>query len=739
MAKRSKVGFWWHFDRVFGDNRNVWWQVAMIVALVVALVCVILLGGWLLTLLGCEKNRDLDSLPLIQSIGLAFGTTNLPGGIDSTDMYSAFPLWWQVLAALLGAVLFGGVTITFVGNLLGNRQEAYRNGSVRYRFTDHVLFLGGGDMVATILKDLHKNVDLQNRHIVVLTDRDAAEVRLALRGQLDDEERKMKITVLRGRCDDENELRSVHCASACRLYIVGDDPTDEDYDSVNMACWMLARGLREEQRETELQAMPIVDKEKEADRKWKLRRPCYLMLERASSEHIFRHNDKAMPDCFDTTVVNRLEAVTQQVLVHNESVVEGCPPLDRGGIGPDSERTVHLVLYGMTAFSYAMAVTAAHLCHFPNFVSVVKDGDKTTYGERLDRRTRITFIAPHIEEEMNHLTSHLSHLFALSKVAVNGRDTKPAEDFLDIEWEFVDGNIAEPRIRTLLESYYADNQAGRTYLTLSLCEREARRNIAAALYLPDCFHHIERNGGHVDFERTIPVLAYQPDSEEQLRMAHDEVPLYANIFPVGSVRKSFDPSLRRRIREGKCINYLYDEKYKGKGFVSMPVDENELETIWPKDYSRQKSNIYCANHIGVKLRSVGGDGERLKSEKALTALMCVVEHNRWNVEKLLMGFGPVPKEDRDELKSLENDAAACAAKKNELDKLKCEFRHYNIAPYGQLLKSDQEYDEAIVANLLDVIMYNNRKKIKKTTKRQWKTSNIFRSRSTRRPSSCPQK
>lgn len=708
MAKRSKVGFWWHFDRIFGDNRNVWWQVAMIVALVVVLVLFITLGGWLLTLLGCVKNNDIDSMPLIQSIGLAFGTTNLPGGIEYDDNYNIFPLWWQVLAALLGAVLFGGVTITFVGNLLGNRQEAWRNGSVRYRFSDHVLFLGGGEMVATMLKDLHKDVDLKERHIVVLTDRDAAEVRLSLWGQLNDEERRMKITVLRGRCDDENELRSVHCASACRLYIVGDDPTDEDYDSVNMACWVLARGLREEQRELELQAMPIEEGEKEEDRKWKLRRPCYLMLERASSEHIFRHNDKAMPDCFDTTVVNRLEAVAQQVLVHNESAVEGCPPLDRGGIGADSDRTVHLVLYGMTAFSYAMAVTAAHLCHFPNFVSVAKDGDKTAYGERLDRRTRITFIAPHIEEEMNHLTSHLSHLFALSKVTVNGRVTVPDEDFLDIEWEFVDGNIAEPRIRALLESYYADNQAGRTYLTLALCEREARHNIAAALYLPDCFHHIVRNGEQVDFERTIPVLAYQPDSEEQLRMAHNEVPLYGNIFPVGSVRKSFDPSLRRRIREGKCINYLYDLKSKGTDFVSMPVDENVLDAIWPKEYSNQKSNIYCANHIGVKLRSMGGDGERLKSDDELASLMCVVEHNRWNIEKLLMGFGPVPKEDRDELKSLENDTDACAEKTAELKKLKCEFRHYNIAPYGQLLKSAQGYDEIIVKNLIDVVTYKNR-------------------------------
>ena len=314
-------------------------------------------------------------------------------------------------------MVFSGVTITFVGNLLGNRQEAYRNGSVRYRFSDHVLFLGGGEMVAPMLKqmygnpELYKDPELPKLHYVVLTERDAAEVRLALMGELSEEERRMKITVLRGRRDDADELRSVGCGRARRIYIVGDNPQDDGYDSVNMACWTEARKQNEGRTGV----------------------PCYLLLERASSEYIFRRNAEALPACFDTTIVNRLETVAQRVLVHNSERDDACPPLDRGGIGPESERTVHLVLYGMTAFSYAMATTAAHLCHFPNFVSVGEKDGRKVYGERLDRRTKITFIAPKIAEEMNYLTSHLSQLFALSKVTKEGVIERPEEDFLDIE------------------------------------------------------------------------------------------------------------------------------------------------------------------------------------------------------------------------------------------------------------------------------------------------------------------
>lgn len=670
-GKRSRVGFWWHFDRVFGDNKRIVHQVLYLLVAMASVVLFIALVGMLLP----KSDHSGEPGAFIQAIGLVFGATDLP-----SEPPTNFPTFWQVLASLLGAVMFGGVTITFVGNLLGNRQEAYRNGSVRYWFDDHLLFLGGGEMVVPMLKKICADAELRERHIVVLTERDAAEVRLELIGQLSDAERTMKITILRGRRDDADELRSVGCERAACLYIVGDDPADEDYDSVNMACWNEAR--------------------RQCDGRNRV--PCYLLLERASSEYIFRHNDQPLPTCFDTTVMNRLEAVAQRVLVHNSDADDRCPALDRGGIAPDSDRTVHLVLYGMTAFSYAMATTAAHLCHFPNFVSVGGSEGKRVYGERLDRRTRITFIAPNIAEEMNYMTAHLSSLFAMSKVTVDGVTTTPDEDFLDIEWEFVDGNIADPAIRQKLEQYYRDNEEGRTYLTLALCQREARHNIASALYLPECFHRIVEKDGEVDFEKTIPIFAYQPDSEEQLRMAHDEVPLYRNIFPVGSVRESYDPAIRRRISEGKRINYIYQHH---DDYRSMPLTEESFDKVWPKSYAEQKSNIYCANQIGVKLRSIGGDGELLRRDEALCNLMAVVEHNRWNMEKLLMGFGPVDKAEREALKQLERDGntKAVQEKKTALKQLRKQFKHNCIAPYSQLLAGDQSYDTVIIKNLVDVI------------------------------------
>ena len=112
-------------------------------------------------------------------------------------------------------------------------------------------------------------------------------------------------------------------------------------------------------------------------------------------------------------------------------------PLDRDGIRAQSDRYVHLIVVGMSRMGVAMGVTAAHIAHYPNFV---------TQGIR----TRITFIDPDAEREMNFLKGRYEPLFRLShhtlrKFDAAGSETTsvhtPQEDFLDVEWEFVAGGI----------------------------------------------------------------------------------------------------------------------------------------------------------------------------------------------------------------------------------------------------------------------------------------------------------
>lgn len=664
MEKRSKVGFWWHFDRIFGDNRNVWLQVAMIVALVVVLVFGIgMVGWWLQDVQRLPKGDDHSSW--VQAVGLAFGASDLPTGDNESQ---AFPLWWQAIAMLLGSVLFSGVTITFVSNLLGNRQEAYRNGSVRYPFKGHVLLLGGGEMALSVLR----REQFDGYHVVVATQDDVRLERLRIESLLG-RDRCRRITVLHAYRDNRCELESLRLKDAKMVFIVGEQPDEVRFDQLNAACWHEAKNI-------------CVEAQREV--------PCVLVLEHEETERLFYSSNQLHGE-LDTLVISRLESASQ--IMFNEEV-----PLDRDGIGPDSERTVHLVLYGMTPFARAVATTAAQLCHFPNFVGVSRRDGRVVYSERPERRTRITFIAPNMERERDAFMSSYDKLFRLSRVTIDGTVHTPEEDFLDVEWEFVDGHIASPRIQQLLEEYYKADRDGHTYLTLALCETPQvvyDNYRMATRHLPACY------GQALDDGTKVPVFIYQPEGEELVRMGAEATSV--NIVTAGSAKENYNAALLRSMREGMMVNYIYVTGLS----PDMDIQSPEVVRIWKEMHVTRahsdmlsSSNIHCANHIHVKLRSLGGDGERLRTEEGLSDLMAVVEHNRWNMEKLLAGYGPVSKKDREELARLDQtDAVAYNALAK---KLKDNFCHPCIVPYEQLRERDKEYDRTIVKYLPEVVKYS---------------------------------
>lgn len=645
----------WRFDRAFGDSRKVGLQMLFII---VVLALLIVLATGIGQLLAANAPDGAPRPVWVQTLGLILD-------IDSMIPESSeLPIWWRVVLAMLSVVVFTAFAVTFITKFVDNRIDAYRNGTVRYWFKGHVLFLGGGAMIPAMLKDLYGNRTLRRRHIVILTTDDVLVVRRAIGQALSTAEQRMKITVLRGSLDDAEALKSVYAGRAECLYIVGDRPGDSDYDSVNIACW----------NEVRRQCVGREDV------------PCFLLLEHASSTRILQRLDRERQKELDTTIVWRPEAIAQRVLVSSDQF--RLPMLDRDGIGPDDPHIVHLVLYGMTTFAQAMAVTAAQTCHFPNYVR-----DHSL-------RTKITFIAPDIQDQEAELRARFEHLFALSRVTSDGVIREPeGEDFLDIEWEFLSGNIADEAIRQRLVQYYQDNLSGRCYLTLALCMNDAHANIDAALYLPEVFHRVVyKKEGEVDYTSTIPIFVYQPDSEELMQVAGGEIPMYGNLLTVGSVRESYDPSIRNIIQTGQRINYIYS---CGENYCGMTDDRALLNRLWRTSYANRMSSIYCANQIGVKQRSVGGK----KVPEEWVDLMARVEHNRWNIEKLLAGWAPADREDCARLKQYEvcGDFHKCDEFEKELKKQKNTFVHYCIVPFDELLTRIQECDVLIVKNMQDVL------------------------------------
>jgi hypothetical protein len=152
----------------------------------------------------------------------------------------------------------------------------------------------------------------------------------------------------------------------------------------------------------------------------------------------------------------------------------------------------------------------------------------------------------------------------------------------------------------------------------------------------------------------------------------------------------------KSVKRAKLINYLYStanyETYKFQSILSldaMPEDKiwDEAEKEWKKlDVAYKWSNLYNSYAIRTKLASLRAmRGLKLDdTSKDFVPLsdaeveeMAMVEHNRWNVEKLLMGYRkPYINEDKYH--------APDSEKEGKLGKNKKLFIHSDIRPFCQL-------------------------------------------------------
>ena len=131
----------------------------------------------------------------------------------------------------------------------------------------------------------------------------------------------------------------------------------------------------------------------------------------------------------------------------------------------------------------------------------------------------------------------------------------------------------------------------------------------------------------------------------------------------------------------------------------VEVDNDEKEELWKGLPSIKRfSSIYNAMTIGVKMRSIGlpeNDWEKFYDiSQQEIELLSQVEHNRWCVEELILGWRPC---DEKEQAEVEKDI-------HQKEKLKERKIHYDLRPYNDLRpdasgKPTQIYDRCLSACL----------------------------------------
>ena len=346
-------------------------------------------------------------------------------------------------------------------------------------------------------------------------------------------------------------------------------------------------------------------------------------------------------------------------------------PLDGEGITGESQKRVHLFVVGMTQQGIDLALNAAHILHFPNFDS----NNPASFS-------RITFVDPKADAIGAEFRQRYHTLFKLSRWKSEAEWYDPLTDedaeyrhiatksFFDIEWEFLSSDFYSSRVEAYLKDCINDVNS---IVTVAFCCDDSERNLRACLSLDRQL-----------LKKANMVLIRQKESAiavDILRLQED----YTSCRAFGMMDDCYGESLLTD-RFGKIVNAMYEN-------IDLE-DKEKVEAAWKGVKIEDKwSSNYSAGMLAVKLRSLGLDTRKIERESLKEALKTAsqrhdiqrLEHNRWNFEKIYMGFSPLSREEQ----RLWED------KKISKAELKGQKKHPDIVPYECLTHEIQEIDKTV--------------------------------------------
>lgn len=660
-------------------------------------------------------------------------------GISSHYLNNQWEWASIVLINLLGIFVLNGLVLTILVNWVTNRKARHNNGEARYPYIQSKRFsviIGGHKMVARLANSIINRDNIE--FVLIQTQRNPEKVRREIFAEIKDEKLARNVIIYTGDRTSWHELEELKLEKAQEVYIIG-EPFQIDgssHDALNLQCWdIITRHILEE----------------------KLTRiPCHVMFEYQSTFSAFQFTDLKLEQSktFRFIPFSIYETWAQQVLIGNKKTGDlNYIPLDGwGGLPFSSHQRVHLIVVGMSKMGMALAMEAAHIAHYPNF------NNKHTGRPR----TLITFIDRNAKREMLYLMGRHRELFQLARwryikapaeiidprdgswciydtirqISDRSNSKYPwhyplsdedchspyfgdylGEDLIDIDFEFIEGDVALPSIQNYIMDASADNSAKIAKLnaadgtslpddtsktTIAVCLPVAAEAMSAALYFdPSVYKNAQQ------------ILVQQPESGALVNavrygLTGEDDSRFKILKPFGMIEKC-DYLSRVNSILPKLVAYAYQclpnstfakeysKSHNLQEFIAA-VEDNWLKISQDGGKSaiaKRWSNLYCANSFPTKIRAADIDftsEDNLLDETTIKHL-AKVEHNRWVMEQLLLGIRPVDRSFAGKLPINDND-------------IRTKLKSHNIHPdliSNEMLGTTKIYDEEI-AKIIPIAM-----------------------------------
>ena len=637
---------------------------------------------------------------------------------------------WSAVFAIFGVLLLNGLLVSSLVGWIERRRERWLAGEIRYNSfffskNRYALVIGANEIASSVIKnlltrrkrgDINFKSEANNSYVILQTCREVKAVRSELASYLTERELK-KVIIYSALRNSRAEIQKLHIYNASEIYVIGETTTTADgetfHDAMNMQCVNIIADLLDEYRKENILGRRISKK------------ICKVMFDYQTTSSIFQFSDipQKVKDNLVFIPFNKYEAWARKVIVDNSCKIEGgCisnfsyVPLDADGFAPDSDNFVHLVIVGMSKMGVALGVEAMLQAHYMNSRCA---------------RTRITFIDTNVDTEMNFFKGRYENLFNLVRTRYLDVSKSPkdiatvlnkawddpfkqepykwnhlscdGENFLDIEIEFVKGELESDGVREYLKTISRDEKA---VLHIAICITQAHRAIAAAIYMPI---EVYEN------KCLQQILVYQLEAADIVsnlisKNANEQKDLrYARLRPFGMLYGEYMCD-RNLYLKSILTNMAYDvncaknEKSKaaaaeqqrnnlqkiGKWLadkILKILGKQKPRAVWPKTLVNKKdegykyarniwkklsvekkwSNKYFADSIYTKIRNIHHGDSHYKSLEDIREMVLVkgkkavlneiataidqnresladCEHNRWVIQQLILGYSPCDKE-----------------------------------------------------------------------------------------------
>lgn len=605
--------------------------------------------------------------PWINPIGKFFVDMFSPVSIRNIPYESKSYEWYSSVAYFIGVILISGIMIPVITNYLRTLGDKYKSGTLsKYFWENHILFLGYDEfMIGTLRKvsDTEKKTQ-----VVVAVPENVEAVRSRIKVNLSEEDYK-QVEVIQCNYTDKDDLIKKACVvTVSQIFIIG-QPDEATHDATNQKCLEIIAGI-------------VGDKPDIAS---------YIYFRNQSSLSLIQRqgfcNKSTGPLWKKTNPFNFHQNIASKLLTGFDSGNKLMTPdyrNEKQNLAACKDANVHLAILGMTEIGMALAKEMLMVAHYPG------------------HRVKITLVDENAEDEMFYFKGRYKELFKCCRSSFQDLDweentlpkvIEPENDILDVEFVFIKGNVAHPKLMEKVE-FWATKEKNWIF-TLAICTNDSPKNMATALYLPRTL---------LEGESAIQVWVYQQgDNSMEEFGGHD---LYKNLHTF-SANEYGEIDLQGSIAYiwAEQVQKAYERSASGSTSSTKWHDLSQYER-W-STMNNVRSIIPKLHGMGYEISKEGdkfklqyfGDGNRtncsqLDLSNAEILKLAETEHIRWNADTLAKGFRPTRQDEHEKIvkdKSLKKDYR------------KKFFAHDDLRPYSELDTETQAYDIDMTEAIINAI------------------------------------